>query len=319
MKKIKIIGIILLMFITTNVYAEPVSWPNTFTHGDYTFDITGVKLNVYKMETDSNDEDSILETDKNNYLNQIPTKTYNLPTTEYTINPEAIDETWNENDTTFINLNLNLTTAKLGTILQEEIANTTDSKRYIIDLVVSYKLTNYPNTYQHFYSFNTMKDWFMKEDLDTPREIDITAEQQQVLNIISIEKDEEGAVELFYESEIDEGHLIEIYIDNYLILSQTEATSFEDITGKIIMFHNIDNIEKILEEVDTNFDDYTEDELLNPATATEPAAPKDVVVKTPNTAEKVPTYVYILSISCIILGLSIMGYAYYRSKKGLRI
>ena len=211
------------------------------------------------------------------------------------------------------------TKEKLETILQEEITNTTDSNRYLIDLAVSYKLTNYPNTYQHFYSFNTMKDWFLKEDIDVPTEIDITAEQQQVLNIISLEKEENGTVEMFYESEIDEGHLIEIYIDNYLILSPAEVTSFENITGKIIMFHNVDNIEKILEEVETDFEDYTEDEILNPTTDTNPTAPKDVVVKTPNTAEKIPIFIYVLSISCIITGLSIMGYAYYKSKKGLKI
>ena len=60
MKKIKIIVIILIMFMTTNVYAERTTMPYTFTHGNYTFDIIGVKLNVYKMEMDPNDEDSIL-------------------------------------------------------------------------------------------------------------------------------------------------------------------------------------------------------------------------------------------------------------------
>ena len=43
--------------MTTNVYAERTTMPYTFTHGNYTFDIIGVKLNVYKMEMDPNDED----------------------------------------------------------------------------------------------------------------------------------------------------------------------------------------------------------------------------------------------------------------------
>ena len=95
MKKLKIIGIILIMFLTTNVYAEEPA-VNTFTHGNFTFNITGVKLNVYKMEKNPNNNDNLLEADENNYFEQIPTKTYDLSATEYPISPAAIDKTWKE-------------------------------------------------------------------------------------------------------------------------------------------------------------------------------------------------------------------------------
>lgn len=319
MKKIKIIGIILLMFITTNVYAEPVSWPSTFTHGDYEYEITGVKLNVYEMKLNSDND--VDENDSNNYLTKNPTNTINLASNEFTIEPEYKDDKMSNIDATYINLNLNITKENLENLLANEIAAATTTKSYYVDLIVTYKLLNYPSAYQHFYQLNTLAS-FAGEGSTGPTETDITQVQEQVINTIIIEKPESGSTELNYETRIGDNFL-EIFITNYLALSDESIASWGIDPDYIIMFHNIENIEKLIENYNYNgLNDYDDDDIegaLNPKTGTEAPSQTDVVVKTPNTAEKIPTYVYILSISCIILGLSIMGYAYYRSKKGLRI
>lgn len=320
MKKIKIIGIILLMFITTNVYAEPVSWPNTFTHGDYKYEITEVKINIYEMKLDSND--NVDENDSNNYLTKNPTNTFSLVPDEFTIEPEYKDDKMSNIDATYINLNLNITKEDLENLLADEIAAATTTKSYYADLVVTYKLLNYPSAYQHFYQLNTLSAFAGEEVSTGPTETDITHEQEQVINTIIIEKTESGSTDLYYETRIGDNFL-ELFITNYLALSDESIASWGIDPDYIIMFHNIENIEKLIENYNyndlNNYDDDYIEEALNPKTGTEAPSQTDVVVKTPNTAEKIPTYMYILSISCIILGLSIMGYAYYRSKKGLRI
>ena len=42
------------------------------------------------------------------------------------------------------------------------------------------------------------------------------------------------------------------------------------------------------------------------------------VIKTPNTAFETPKYLYIISISCIIIGLGTMGVAFYREKRNAK-
>ena len=319
MKKIKIIGIILLMFITTNVYAAPVAWPSTFTYGDYEYEITGVKLNIYEMKLDSENGNNVDDNDSNNYLTKNPTDTFNLDPADFTIEPEYKDDKMDNIDATYINLNLNITKEHLENLLADEIAAVTTNKAYYVDLVVTYKLLNYPNTYQHFYQLNTLSI-FAEDELDTgPTETNIALEQEQVINTIIIEKTESGPTELNYETRIGDNFL-QIFITNYLALSKDGMASWGINPDYIIMFHNVENIEELIESYN-GINDYDEDdveEALNPKTGSEATA-GDVVVQTPNTAEKTPIYMYVLSISCIVIGLSIIGYSYYRSKKGLRI
>ena len=156
MKKIFTFLIILLCFSVINVYAEPTTWPNTFTYEDYEYQIEGVSLRVYMLEKNSNSE-TTTEDSINNYLNEVPIKEISLPSSAYTINPEYKTTQITGTDTILINLNLNITKEQLKTLLAEELSNVTETKSYIAEITVDYKLTQYPQKYQHIYNTNIIR------------------------------------------------------------------------------------------------------------------------------------------------------------------
>ena len=158
MKKIIVFITLLICFITTNVYAEPTTWPNTFTYGDYEYQIEGVSLRVYSIQTEESGTE-VTDESHNNYINEIVTREIPLSSSEYTINPEYREENLNGANSILIDLNLNISKEQLETLLSEEIANVTETQKYLAEIALNYKITRYPNTYQHIYNINFMREF----------------------------------------------------------------------------------------------------------------------------------------------------------------
>lgn len=302
---------LLLCFITTNVYAEPVTWPNTFTYGEYQYQIEGVSLRVYTLEKEEG-EDEVTEESFNNFINEVMTKEIPLSSTNYTINPEYRTEKINGIDNILVNLNLNITKEQLESLLSEELSNITPDRRYIAELAVNYKLTQYPQNYQHIYSSGYLRalvNFFLNK---LPEEQDMTKTIHQVFNAATISYNEEtNEPELLYENTLTEENEIGNYVLNYLELFENAYSEDNQSPSKILMFYNIDNIDYLIENLNSIESDIEDDvNVDNPKTSI-----TDEVIAIPNTAEKVPTYMYIISISCIIIGLLTMGYAIYRDRR----
>jgi hypothetical protein len=85
----------------------------------------------------------------------------------------------------FVNLNLDLTKNQLESLLSDEISNMTDRMFYVVDVVVKYKLKQYPDNFHYFLKWNF-------DRLGTSgEEVDINDEISQVINIAAINKEDE--------------------------------------------------------------------------------------------------------------------------------
>lgn len=319
--KIILIGIMIIgiIFGTINVHAEEItpqantSWPVTLTYNDYGYTIEGVELRVYRFnsdntKTETKEENGITTTittseESIKYINDEPTKVINLSPTDYTINPEYKEDKLNNYSAIFIKLNLNITQEKLETLLKEELNQVTDKISYITEIVVNYKLTKAPETYKYFKNINTIKELarlFIPdvEQKDNLSGINIT--NSQVFNIALLTLDESGNKKLNFESTLSKNSDSAIYSLNYLALSSKEIKieAENDEIEQMIMFHNYDNIEFLIENF-KKIEDDAEDTIKN---STSTNTDNAQVVNVDNTAAEVQKYVYVMSIISIMLG-----------------
>ena len=311
MKKIFTFIIMLLCFSVINVYAEPTTWPNSFTYEDYQYQIEGVSLRVYKMERDLN-SDEVTSESANNYINEVPVKEIPLSSSSYTINPEYKTAQLNGIDSILVDLNLNITKEQLETFLAEELSNVTATKNYWVEIAVNYKLTQYPQKYQHIYNTNLMRTIGNSLMNQAPAEQDMTKTIHQVFNAAILTYDEgTNTAKLDYENTITENNGVGNFVLNYLGLYENAYSENNTSPSKIFMFYNIDNIDYLVENlsrIESNAEDNSN--LENPKTSV-----TDQKVSVPNTAKGVPNYIYVISISCIVFGLLVIGYTFHKRKR----
>ncbi len=322
---IKTILVALLLIININVYAED-AWPKTITHNGFTIIIEGFDLRIYKVDTNAETHDiSIVTengvinatgtTDGENYMNEIPTRIINLNPSDFTINPEFTDDILVERNTTFINLNLNITKEKLQELLSEEFNQTNEDRGYMIELVVNYKITELPDKYTFNYKNNFMRDYVVGVgDKTATRALDTTKTNYQVLNFIALTMDsEEDEKMIYYETTIDDtpGGGISAYIYNYQLFSEVEGGA-DNTKNQVILFHNITNIDKLketaiyLENFTATIGDFSFDDI-NPLTST--------AVQVPNTAAYKPNIVFLAGGVLILYGIAFLLFATYNNKK----
>ncbi|MCI8459925.1 MAG: hypothetical protein HFE81_00880 [Bacilli bacterium] len=292
---------------------EKKTWPATLTYEDYEFSIDGIDLRIYKLNSDN--EKTTTETDENGltttittsedaikYIKDEPTKVINLTPADYTISPEYKEDKINGYSTIFIDLNLNITKEKLETLLSEELNQVSDKITYITELVVNYKLTKVNDRYKYFKNVNTIKEMMNLFMPDIGRGKGVTGinmANSQVFNIAFLGLDGEKNKSLGFESTLSEESDNSVYLLNYLALSSREMNneSAEEIE-QLVMFHNVDNIEYLIENF-KKIEDNAKDEIKN---STENPVDDAQVVKVDNTAMEVPKYVYIMSIISMVLG-----------------
>ncbi len=295
------------------------TWPQTLTYKDFEYTIEGVELRVYKMNsenktTTTTEENGVTTTitksiDGEKYMRGEATRIIELSPTEYTINPEYKEDKLNDYKTTFINLNLSITPEKLTKLLNDEYNQVTKEISFITDIVVKYKLTKAPAAYQYFKNINTIREFYklFVPDIELPDSTTtLNKTNSQVFNIVTIGMNEDGSKGFNYESRLSETSSNAIFSINYLAMS-----SNNDDIEELIMFHNYENIEYLIENL-KKIEDDAEEQIKDISTITTPD--NSQVVSVDNTAVEIPKYVYIMSILAIMTGA--IAIVIVHSKKG---
>ena len=323
-KLIKTIILALLLVININVYAED-AWPKEITYNDFSILIEGFDLRVYKIDKDSPVHETNVTTengtltgtiteDGENFINEVPIKIINLKASDFTINPEFKEEKLLDLNTIFIGLNLKLTKEKLQELLSEEYNQVSENRGYIVELVVNYQVTDFPEKYNYIYKKNLFRDMLTMYDQNSSTKVlDLTKTNYQSLNMISLML-KEGTNEktIFYEDEIldNSDEDVSAYVYNYQLFSTTdEQTDETEAIG--IMFHNITNIDKFIERSEelgsVDLEDFIYENDVNPLTST--------AVKVDNTAAFRPNMVFIVGGVLLLYGIAFLLYATYNNKK----
>lgn len=245
-KKIMIImTIITLMLCIKDVNAED-AWPQSFTYNSYTYSIEKVSLNVYEYNDDSSEG-------RTNYSNESPTTTIDLAASDYTIAPDSKDSTILGIPAVLINLNLNVTNSSLTQLLASQMtAVEQDSKKsYLVDLVVSYKITAHPDNLAYAYKANAIRSQSGSVmGVVNTNGITLDSTNTQVINTIVIDKnDDSGEVYLYYEDQYASDNGVGLFAFNYTLLTEgeyTDVTATPPTTSQIVMFHNLTNIDELV-------------------------------------------------------------------------
>lgn len=325
--KIILVGIMFLITITgvINVNAEgEASWPKTLTYKEYEYTIEGIELRIYQLDarknvTTTTEENGVTiekttSEDMENYLQDRPTKVIPLSPTEYTISPEHKEDKLNGYNTIFINLKLNMNKEKLGALLQDEMTKVTKDITYVAEVVVKYKLTKAPATYQYFQNINTIKELvrLLDGDKDTSHRVtSLNVSNSQVMGAAILSLNEAGVKELDYERVLSENTSNASFGLNYLTLDTSESAANEiSADGQLFMFHDFENIEYLIQHYQ-KIEDGAEENIKENLTNVQD---NDQIVKVDNTVAELPKYIYVMGILSIILGTLIIVLVMHKRK-----
>ena len=309
------------------------AWPKEFTHGDYTFTVNDIVLNVYKMDlTENNNGGSNTEDESMNaYINETPTRTITLDPTQFTINPTYKEAKFFKRDASYIDLGLNLTKEKLQELLSAEIAATSKTRGYIVDVVVKYEVSEYPDKYQYIYPRNLMREQFksvMSMANATVGTVvrniplaDMSEEQSQVFAGVMLNIDEESdTVKMTYDTEVSDESSAATFAYNGLLFMEKEDGS-EDNDEYALVFHNVDNVDALIADIkeiegwlDFDFGSIDWENIFSDMewTIEDKEATQNVAV--PNTAKSFPMQLYIFSVIVMLSGLAIIVQQLYKEK-----
>ena len=301
------------------------SWALDYTTDRFNYTIEGVTLKIYKIDdsktttetktTETGTEKITKNPDTLAYVNGIATKTIELKKEDYTLNPELKTDKLGKMNTSFINLNLDLTKEKLETLLQEEIDSTTDDINYMVEVVLNYKITKYPENYKHFLNLNTMHFLMgsimgiIGEEVTYTPETSIDNSLSQVINFAIIKKDTESTSgKLYYDTELSDENNVVAYIYNPLILSEEEIkmeiSSDSDMANtdksEYLLFHNVNNIQYLIDNIN-NIEKQANEEAEEQV--------KDLEVQVPNTALNRSIVWSMLGIVTLLTGIMLIMYA----------
>lgn len=322
-KLCKIFLFIFLLLGFTNVYAEevpvkelPKSYSTKESEG-YEYIIEGFELKIYNVTVVNDNE---IDEGFEKYIAETPDKTINLTFDDLTINPESKETTINGVPATFIDLNLNLTKEKLAIYLETELKSATPNKAYLVELALKYKLTKQKQETIYRYRIDYLKDFFRLEETGkfVPKSFELNTSQTQTINIMTVGYDNKSKQNIIdYQTEATIENALIAYILNYLAFSNVklEEQGNEKKASDMIFFHNIDNIDYLIESLqETNDDDNKKDDPAQdavdkikdklPSTGTNIG--QEVAVG--NTAATIPSYFYIISVIMVITGIGIIGY-----------
>lgn len=303
----------------------PESWALNYTSTDYDYTIEGVTLKIYKIDknstttqttTDPNGNTStvIVNQDLLAYINGTPTKTINLNKADFTINPEIKNDQLTKIKTTFVNLNLDLTKEKLGTLLADEISSTTADVSYMVEVVVNYKLTRFPEKFKYYQNSNLLRTTMSVlaqsgTGIIFDPSVDINDTISQVVNIVSIQKADTESV-LLYDTEMTADNDLMSYIFNPLVLSEVDLgdTTIRDepvdpTKEELLLFHNISNIQYLIDNINK-----VEQSSYNDAKDTLTDTVSDLEVQVPNTGKNDSIIIAMFGTVILLTGLMIIGY-----------
>lgn len=329
MKKSLLFIFLLMGLLLFNIatYAEDEA---TFQAGDYSYTIKGLKLKVYEFdkanevtETKTYDDGSKLtkttSSDLEEYLRGEPDRVIDLPLSDYLGTPEFLDQKVADEDMLAIDLNINITEEGLRQLLAEELANTTNTKSYLVDFEVEYAFTTIPEQFKYLTKIDLERLLINLFEENTSNDVDLgpTTTINHLINRIDIGVNEgTGATELQFMSEFSKDDSDAKYL-NYEVLS-TEKYDSENSVEKIVLFHSLDDPSGLMEyiaELRKTFKDgisgsFSLDDLdlpSNPKTSIETVPVED-------TAQDYPIYFYVVSIIFTIVGFLVIEMELQRTK-----
>ena len=132
----------------------------------------------------------------------------------------------------------------------------------MIDIALNYKLTKYPDKYNHYLSYNSFRlllslfgSLVNLDDITYTPQTDISDTISQIINVATITKESaDSDVELFYETELTKDNGLSTYIFNPLILSEDEISmslatdnKFDETKTAYLLFHTASNIQFLID------------------------------------------------------------------------
>lgn len=315
MKKIyKILILIFIFMIQINVHAEDTisltTLPKQYLFDGYEFTIEGFDLRVYEIDNENDDEGW------DHYTNNEPDKIIPITDGIITISPTTDSTTLYDVSTTLVDLNLTLTKEQIEELLINESINPTSETSYLTEITVKYKLTKSKIESAYMYNFSLFKAFTnLLLGREWRNKVLLNETIAQPINIAIYSYDEEtNNNDLFYETKLTEENNFDTLILNYLILSTDELSDSNDRGDALLMFHSLDNIDYLIDnlteiEDDTNDSgDDIKDEILNHPTTSTTKDTTNQIVKVDNTLSKIPKYFIAISIFMIILGTTLISY-----------
>ena len=314
-----------LFSINVNALDNP-SWPINYSFGDnneFTCNIEGFEVRIYPIDLDKKTTTTVNYDDGSTsttttmddlllYINNQYNRKEELNANNYEIHPEYKTDKLYGSDGLFVKLNLNMTKDKLEQIVAPELAAATEKKMYLIETVVKYKLTNYPQDYKYFSNDNFMKSLYnlFINNKTNPATTEIGDSIYQVVGFSTITKEPNKDAELNYNDTLSDENELASYIFNNLSLYKEKPLD-EDIPNKIIMFHDVNNIQFLIDNVNA-IEKYLEEETKLELDYKEY---KSQNVKVGNTASSVPSLYYFIAFALIIIGISIITHVVTKYKE----
>lgn len=312
--------------VTAGGASATSAWPKSFNHGDYDFSIEGIILNVYEQHLSANSQGKMVASseDLEKYLANNPDRVITLDPTKFTINPTYKEDKFFDNDATFINLGLNLTKEDLEELLSTELSNTSETKNYMVEIAIQYKLTNYPETYKHGYGVNLMKVLLgVMTGNENFHELDFTKVNTQTYYTIQISYDKDNDTAVFdYDTEATEDNGAGANIFNFILLSDIENPTVvtseemnEEIDGNnhLLIFHNFENVDYLIEHIKEIQESTGESAYESYDVGVDDTEESKVAV--PDTAKNFPLYLYLFSVIVMASGITIIARTVYKEQQ----
>ena len=265
---------LLLLLNTTRVFAAEGS--NSYTAGDYKYTIEKFAIRLYPMdlvekteedegseggeehedgsgtgtssesgETDEENtygksnfsDESFTKYQKNEYAEEVE-----IPLSSVTVQPATFAKSADDFKIQVVELRSNITTAMIMDLLDGKTPDVSDSKIYLGELVVYYKVTQAPSKYTKYYTINTYKQMlYMVEAIAhilSPSEIEYTnpskatnlnEENVQMTNLIGVTMD--GVY--YYTKAADTKPVATLY--NYFSVAGADAADENDSREGLIL------------------------------------------------------------------------------------
>ena len=308
-KKISILLLVVVSFMTMNVHAEGEAWPNDYAHGDFTFSVEGVYLNLYQFnaadepieEHETTEYGTVTSTTTQSaidYMQHRPIKSVDLIADDFTFEPTFTTGKLGNIDTLFVKTNLNLVKEDFEDIFLDYLDMVDENISYIVDVCLKYRITNYPSNYNHFYQQDITRGLLSMFSTNASTfKINPSESNYYVMDKVVIA----------YNSETDE---VEIDFTNTLTdenayfkttvlgLTANEKTSETDNDDFRVLIHNFDNVEVLVNLLEQQSEPTEGDIPDNPITSTE----VNQTVKIPDTGKTKPLLLYGISIVIILAG-----------------
>lgn len=328
-----LLGLLIIPFRAVSAEGEENAWPKSFTNGDYSYTIEGIVINVFEMENTTSEEENDEATKEvfMKYVSGTPDRVINLDPTKYTLDPTYKEGKFTDKDATYIDLGLDIKKEDLEELLRDEIAATTETKSYLADIVVQYKVTNYPEEYKYVYNRSLMRETFdllvnSEENAPATKNLtpqDMTKTINQVFNgAITQINSETGEAELEYNTEFSNDNSVSSFAYGGLMFLE-KAYGSVDNNGYVLVFHDVDNVDDLMEGaenigflLDMDFSNIDWEELFTsglPEESTSAEAAQNVIV--PDTAKNFSLYLYFFSIIVMASGLGIIARAVYKEQQ----